>query len=548
MRLAAGTFAFSFAAAQFGVAASHKGLNPTVSTSREPPVTDPTRALPDRRAFLAQAALGATLLSSTVAGAATRDGQMAAVRKAAQQQHDANIQRLRDWIALPTIAAERRNVEEGCSHMMQLARDAGFGQVTRVPTDGVPGVFATMDNGAKKTLGLYFMYDVKQFDPAEWTSPPLEGRIVDKPGYGKSLIGRGAANQKGPESAMLAALHAIRATGQKPPVNLVLICEGEEEIGSPHFPQIVRRPDVLAALKGAAGVIIPSSWQSVTDGGIVVNLGAKGMIELELISSGETWDRGPAHDLHSSNKSLVESPAWHLVEALASLVSPDGNTPAIDGWMERVTPLTARQKALIADSAAKRDPQAELAAMGVKHFYGDVPWPAALERAAALPTINIEGLVGGYTGPGGKTIIPGKVVAKLDFRLVPDQTVDDCLAKLKAHLAKRGFSDIRVNVSGGYDPTQTDENSLLIKAELATYQRAGLKTSIYPRLTGSWPGYIFTSAPVSLPAGQFGFGASGGQHAPDEYFVIEPSNPAVLGYDAAVAGFADFLYQVAATG
>ena len=511
-------------------------------------MTDHDSALPDRRTFLGGAAIGAAMLAPGVAGAAARNGPMAAVHKAATEAHDANVKRLRDWIALPTIAAEGRNVEEGCAYMMQMAREAGFQQVTRIPTDGVPGVFATMDNGAKKTLGLYFMYDVKQFDPAEWTSPPLEGRIVDKPGFGKSLIGRGASNQKGPESAMLAALHAIRAAGQKPPVNLVLVCEGEEEIGSPHFPQIVRRPEVVAALKKSVGVIIPSSWQSVTDGGVVVNLGAKGVIELELISSGETWDRGPARDLHSSNKSMVESPAWHLVEALASLVSPDGNSPAIDGWMERVTPLTARQKALIADSASKRDPQAELASMGVKHFYGDVPWPVALERAAALPTVNIEGLVGGYTGPGGKTIIPGKVTAKLDFRLVPDQTKEDCVAKLKAHLQKRGYGDIRVNVSGGYDPTQTDENSPLIKAELAAYTRAGLKTSIYPRLTGSWPGYIFTSAPVSLPAGQFGFGASGGQHAPDEYMVIEPSNPAVLGFDGVVAGFADFLFQVAATG
>lgn len=509
-------------------------------------MTDPTVATPDRRSFMAQAALGASLLAPGVVRAAAGGGAAAAIRKAAAAQHDANIRRLRDWIALPTIAAEGRNVEEGCAHMMSLAREAGFGQVTRVPTDGVPGVFATMDNGARRTLGLYFMYDVKQFDPAEWSSPPLEGRIVDKPGFGRSLIGRGAANQKGPESAMLAALHAIRATGGKPPVNLVLVCEGEEEIGSPHFPQIVRRPEVVAALKGAAGVIIPSAWQSPDDGGVVVNLGAKGVIELELVASGEYSDRFPARDLHSSNKSMVESSAWHLVEALASLVSPDGNTPAIDGWMERVAPLTPRQKALIADSAAKRDPAAELSAMGVKHFYGDVPWPQALERAAALPTVNIEGLVGGYTGPGGKTIIPGRVTAKLDFRLVPDQTMEDCVAKLKAHLQKRGFGDIRVNVTGGYDPTQTDEASPLIRAELAAYARAGIRTSVYPRLTGSWPGYIFTSAPVSLPAGQFGFGASGGQHAPDEYLVIEPSGPGVLGYDGAVAGFADFLFQVAA--
>ena len=104
-------------------------------------------------------------------------------------------------------------------------------------TDGKPGVFATLDAGAPKTVGLYFMYDVKQFDPAEWSSPPTEARIVDKPALGKVMVGRGAVNQKGPEAAFLAALHAIRGAGKKMPVNLVLVAEGEEEIGSPHIPQ-----------------------------------------------------------------------------------------------------------------------------------------------------------------------------------------------------------------------------------------------------------------------------------------------------------------------
>ena len=132
---------------------------------------------------------------------------------------------------------------------MRLAREAGFESVAKVPTDGHPGVFATLDAGAPRTVGLYFMYDVKQVDPAEWSSPPFEAAIVDKPGLGKVVMGRGAVNQKGPEAALLAALHAIRGAGRKPPVNLVLVAEGEEEIGSPHFKQVVQRPEVAAALR-----------------------------------------------------------------------------------------------------------------------------------------------------------------------------------------------------------------------------------------------------------------------------------------------------------
>src|SRR4030095_2075377 len=126
---------------------------------------------------------------------------------------------------------------------------AGFPHVTKMPADGQPGIFAVLDAGAARTVGLYFMYDVKQVDPAEWSSPPFEAALVDKPGFGKVVMGRGAVNQKGPEAAFLAALHAIQGAGRKPPVNLVLVAEGEEEIGSPHFQQVVRRPEVAAALQ-----------------------------------------------------------------------------------------------------------------------------------------------------------------------------------------------------------------------------------------------------------------------------------------------------------
>src|ERR1043166_6332226 len=183
----------------------------------------------DRRVFLQGTAAGAVALAVGDRPAFSFRGQdQSAVVAQIAKQHDATVKLLQDWIALPSIAAENRNYPQGAEYMAKLAREAGFQQVTVIPTTGKPGVFATLDAGAKSWLGIYFMSDVKQFDPAEWSSPPLEGRIVDKPGVGKVLIGRGATNQKGPESAMLAALHALRAAGKKPPVNLVLVCEGEE--------------------------------------------------------------------------------------------------------------------------------------------------------------------------------------------------------------------------------------------------------------------------------------------------------------------------------
>jgi len=434
---------------------------------------------------------------------------------------------------------------EGAQYMAELAKDAGFQHVEIVPTDGHPGVFATLDAGAKRTLGIYFMYDVKQFDPSEWSSPPLEAAIVDRPGFGKAIMGRGAVNQKGPEATFLAALHAIRAADRKMPVNIVLICEGEEEIGSPHFKQVATKPNVLAALKKCEGIFIPASWQDKS-GNVSVNLGSKGLIELELVASGEKWGRGPKGDIHSSLKAMVDSPSWRLVQALQTLVTPDGNTPAIDGWFENVRPLTAREKALIAETARNSDEAQRKAVLGVNHWIDDLPFEEALQRLAQEPTVNIEGLVAGYTGPGGKTVLPGRAVAKLDLRLVPNQTRAEAETKLRAHLDAHGFPDVEVNVSGGYDPTETDEKSRLIQTELATYERAGIQATLNPRLAGSWPGATFTSPPVSIPAGHFGMGHGAGAHAPDEYYLIESTNPKVAGLVDATMGYADFLYQLAA--
>jgi len=501
----------------------------------------------DRRAFLQDAAAGAVALALPGRTPITHADDLSPVFAQIEKRHDEAVQRLQEWIRQPSIAAERRGMDEGCELTMRLLRDAGFGQVTKLPTDGQPGIFATLDAGAPRTLGLYFMYDVKQADPAEWTSPPWVAALVDKPGLGKAVVGRGAVNQKGPEAAFLAALHAIRGAGRKPPVNFVLVADGEEEIGSPHFPQIVRRPEVLAALGRSVGIFMPAAAQGL-DGQVTITLGAKGVIECELVSSGERWGRGPRQDIHSSNKARVDSPAWHLVQALATLVSSDGNEPAIDGYLDKARPISRAERAMVADAARRLDETAAKKQLGVEHWVRDVSWPDALERLVSRPTVNIEGLVGGYTGPGGKTILPHRAVAKLDLRLVPDMTAAESLATLTAHLAKRGFGDIEVNMTGGYDPTSTPADALVIKVQETVYRRSQIDPIVLPRNAGSWPGYVFTGDPLRLPAGHFGLGHGSGAHAPDEYYLIESATPKVQGLDGAVRSYVEYLYEVARVG
>ena len=486
----------------------------------------------------------AAALAFLVASGSTlaAEPDMAAIRQEIAKRHDANVKGLQDWIALPSIAAEDLKAREGAEYMAKLAREAGFQKVEVLDTDGKPGVFAVLDAGAAKTVALYFMLDVKQFDPAEWSSPPLEAKLVEKPGVGTVMMGRGAVNQKGPESAMLAALHAIRDAKQPIPVNLVLVAEGEEEIGSPNIGQLVHRPEVEAALKKSIGVFMPSAEQDL-DGVITVSLGAKGIVELELVASGEKWGRGPAKDVHSSLKAMVDSPSWRLIKALDTLVSEDGNTITVDNYPV-APPLSEEHKAMITAVVARGDEAIAKKQLGVPHWIDDLSYQAATERLVSQPTINIEGLVAGYTGPGGKTVLPHRAVAKIDMRLVPGMKKDDAVTALKAHLAKRGYGDIEVNVGGGYDPTQTPSDSRMIQAALTVLKANGLDPLIWPRNAGSYPGYVFTNPPLSLGAAHFGLGHGGGAHAPDEYYVIESANKNILGYDGAVMSFVEYLYEL----
>src|SRR6266513_2278857 len=450
----------------------------------------------DRRTFLqgatATAVGGATTLTWPAWAYSAND--LDVIRTEIERRHDESVKRLQDWIRQPSIAAENRGMNEGCELTMRMLREAGFQQAVKVSTDGQPGIFATLDADAPRTLGLYYMYDVKQADPAEWSSPPFEAALVDKPGLGKVVMGRGAVNQKGPEASFLAALHAIHGAGKKLPVNLVFVAEGEEEIGSPHFPQIVRRPEAMAALKNCLGIFMPSASQGL-DGEVTMTLGAKGVIECELISSGERWGRGPRKDVHSSNKARLDSPAWHLVEALATVCSPDGNDPAIEGFADKARPMSEAEKKMIAEAARRLSEKEAKKLLGVEHWVHDVSWREALELLMSRPTANIEG-----------------------------------------------------RMTGGYDPNSTPGDAALIRVETEVYRKGGIDPVILPRSAGSWPGYVFTGEPLHLAAGPFGLGHGSGAHAPDEYYVIESKNPKVQGMDGAVRSFVELLYGLGQAG
>src|SRR5258708_34287809 len=241
---------------------------------------------------------------------------------------------------------------------------------------------------------------------------------------------------------------------------------------------------------------------------------------------------------------MIDSPAWRLVHALNTLVSEDGNEIKIDNY-PKPRPISAEEKAMIESVSKVRSEAQAKKQFSTQHWINDLPWEQANERLESQPAVNIEGLVGGYTGPGGKTILPHRAVAKIDMRLVPDMKAADALAALKTHLAKRGFGEIEGNMTGGYVPTRTVPDETTIREQLCKSTKFGIDALLSPRNAGSYPGYVFTGEPLKLAAGHFGLGHGSGAHAPDEYYIIESANPKIQSFDGAVMSFVEYLYELA---
>ena len=418
-----------------------------------------------RRDFVTHtAATSAALWAATHAPLAAAKGKLGAVYDEIERRHDETVARLQAWIKQPSVSAENIGMQEGAELMKKLALDAGFQHAEIVPTKGHPSVFATLDAGAKETLASTSCTTSSRSTPPNGARHPGTRGSSTRPDLGKVMIGRAATNQKGPQAAFLAAMHAIRGAGKKIPVNLVLVAEGEEEVGSPNFAQVCHdTPQVRAALEKCIGIFMPSHSQE-SDGSVAITLGSKGDIEW-------TWLRAARNGAAARRATCtraaaaIDQPAWQLVHALNTLVTPNGD-PAIDGFFEHVRPVSAEERAMIDIMAKRMDEKSAMADIGAKVWARNADWRQSIEDLVSRPTVTIEGLVGGYGGPGGKTILPHRMTAKIDMRLVPDMTPEDIMAKLRAHLDKRGFGDIEIVKHGGFNyVSSTPADSKLIQVE-----------------------------------------------------------------------------------
>lgn len=457
-----------------------------------------------------------------------------------RDEHLAHLQR---WVRQRSISAQDDGVREMATLLRDDLADMGFAEAELVETKGHPGVWGYYDAGAEHTLLVYMMYDVQPIEPVGWDVDAFAGEVIDHE-HGRVLMARGATNQKGPQRAFLNALQAIIATKGKPPVNIMVAAEGEEELGSLNYNEIVDRYE--ARMREADGVYFPMNTQS-PDGDVGMFLGVKGIAYFELEARGNEATGGPAkHEVHGSLNALLDAPAWRLVNALSSMVSDDGNRILIDGYYDDIRAPNAEEQRLYNGLVATREENADrmLAALGASRWKDGLTAREALANELFGTTLNIDGLVSGYTGEGMKTILPHRAVAKVDSRLVPNQTPEKAETLIRTHLDRHGFSDIELRRLSGYPPAQTSVETPLVQAAIAAYRKHGFTPTVAPRLAGSAPYYVFTER-LGLPMIAGGLGHGAGAHAPNEYMVIEPKQGSKVAGLAEVERFyVDLLYAL----
>jgi acetylornithine deacetylase/succinyl-diaminopimelate desuccinylase-like protein len=407
--------------------------------------------------------------------------------------------------AQPSVSATGEGVAACADLLAHMLQQHHF-QVQVFPTAGQPVIVAHADGAGDRTLLLYNHYDVQPPEPLElWTTPPFTPTVRDG-----NLYARGVSDDKGEIIARLAALEAVRAAhGGRLPCSVTFIIEGEEETSSPHLEKFVHEHPALLA----AQAVIWEGGGLESEGQAVVLLGVRGVLSVEL--SVKVMNR----DAHSGLAHLLPNAAWRLAWALNSLKGHDERI-RIPGFYDQVKPPSPRERDLL----LALPPRSELyrRTLDVKAFVRG-PSGAALNVTVFEPTCTIEGLTSGYQGAGGKTVIPAQASAKLDFRLVPDQTPADILAKLRAHLDAQGFPDVEIDYQGSSPPAKTSADDAFVDMVARTGTEVfGRPSLIDPMVGGSGPMHLFVEALGPVPIVFAGIGYWNNRaHAPDEHIRLQ---------------------------
>jgi acetylornithine deacetylase/succinyl-diaminopimelate desuccinylase-like protein len=456
---------------------------------------------------------------------------------------DEHVRNLQKWIQQPSVSNTGEGIQESAQMVKGYFDQLGC-QQTKVYDPGItewgqqsnPVVYAKCDEGAKRTIIIYWQYDTMPVtQPDLWIRPPFAGDLVEQPPYKKVLIGRGATNSKGPEMSQWNALLSIKAVTGKLPVNIIFVAEGDEERMDVGLRTFVKAHADL--FKGAEALYGPGP--------------SEGCLFIELTTSGKSWGRGPVYsDIHGANKRSVDSPAWRHIKMLSTLVADNGNKVLIPGFYDNIEPLTAAEKASLETAAKKMKPDEAAKNLGVARFIADKPIDIVTMQRHGT-SFNLDGIWSGNMFPGGSgAILPNTITSKHNIRYVPNMTGPDIVKKLRAYLDKEGYQDVQIHVVGDVPWAKQRHDTEIAKASDRMFDAFGAERRSPPVenqasiMGGYWPAYLFSGDPINLPIAGGAVGSGGGAHAANEFYVIEGAKK-TYGMAGAEKSVATVLYNFA---
>jgi acetylornithine deacetylase/succinyl-diaminopimelate desuccinylase-like protein len=463
---------------------------------------------------------------------------VAKIQQHLQDNFETDLEDIRAFLRQPSISYTGEGIKETGEWIIRWIESLG-GTARLVPVEGGyhPVVYGRIDSGSPRTLLIYGMYDIMPADEPGWIAPPFAAEIHDWEDQGPCIINRGSTNTKGPLMSFLTTLRAIIAVEGKLPVNLIFAIEGEEEYGSRSFHRFVA--DHLDELKDAEAMLFPMFGRDV-DGKPAIRLGTKGPLYFELKCTGGDWGGPTTRGVHGSNNVWVASPVWRLVKALSTMVDEDQRV-TIDGFHDQVRKPTPEDIELCRTLAATRPPEIELRTHDVTRIKWDMDAFTAYITAQTQPQLNIDGIWGGYTGAGTKTLLPHEATVKMDIRMVPDMEPDATVELVRRHLDAHGYGDIDMKVINNYTWSKVSLKEPIVQALVETFRQMGQEPAIYPLNIGSAPFYVFDRM-LKIPYVFGGMGHGARAHSSNEYISV----PGILDFEKSMVHVLDNYLRLAA--
>lgn len=422
------------------------------------------------------------------------------------------LNELFEFLRIPSISSEsdHDNDTKECSiWLANNLKNIGMPRVEIFPTEGHPIVYAENLNAGKDkpTVLIYGHYDVQPVDPLElWTTKPFEPEIRN----GK-IFARGSSDDKGQVFMHVKAIESFLKSGQELPINIKLLIEGEEEAGSNHLDDfILTHQDLLSC-----DTVMISDTEWFADGVPSLCYSLRGIVYTEITVT------GPNRDLHSGTfGGAVDNPIMVLTKMIASLRDDYGRI-TIPGFYDDVLPLEQDERDNFNKLPFSYKEWCE--DLDVNDGFGELGY-STLERTWVRPSLDINGIYGGYTGDGAKTVLPSKASAKISMRLVPNQKPDDIANKIKEHLFRIAPPTVKLefkNLHGG-NPVMIQRDGKAIKSAMNALRRTYNKEAVFMREGGSIPIVNTFTLALNAPVVLMGFGLPGDNiHSPNESFAVE---------------------------